>query len=409
MIKNCFRITFALLSFIVTMFIIASPALSGTVFGPKQYTRTTGSPDVYTDTFQTAGGNGILMIQNGTPDGGNRITSGEIQLNGIKIFGSDDFKKKVYAMEKPVQLNNMTNTLHVELESKPGSYITAAVTKPVAIDIMITSPLDGGSITGTRTAVTGTIDNLNGRETGVTVNGILASMTGGQFVASNIPLNAGPNAIAVIATDTEGTQATKTIIVNATIPEEHIRIEAYPSSGTAPRRIAFVVSSSWSNSILHYQMDFDGNGTADDSGDKLGNLHYTYPSEGIYHPRITITDSAGNGHSAETIVVVQSKTQLEDLLRGKWDQMKTELMTGNVETALNHFLPGNREKYRAIFTNLGPDKIRSIFSGIGAIHLSDQYEKVASGGVLRQETGGTYSYPVTFIQDANGIWRIFEF
>ena len=55
MIKNHVRKTIALLSFIITL-IIAFPALSDTVFGPKQYTRTRGAPNTYTDTFQSMGG-----------------------------------------------------------------------------------------------------------------------------------------------------------------------------------------------------------------------------------------------------------------------------------------------------------------------------------------------------------------
>ena len=38
--------------------------------------------------------------------------------------------------------------------------------------------------------------------------------------------------------------------------------------------------------------------------------------------------------------------------------------------------------------------------------LSDRFAK---GGVLRQESGGVYSYPVTFILDENGIWKIMGF
>jgi hypothetical protein len=80
-----------------------------------------------------------------------------------------------------------------------------------------------------------------------------------------------------------------------------------------------------------------------------------------------------------------------------------------MDTALSYFMPGNQEKYRQIFTTLGHTKINSIFSGISSIHLAKNYEKVASCGALRAEAGGIYSYPIIFVKDHNGIWKIFEF
>jgi hypothetical protein len=197
--------------------------------------------------------------------------------------------------------------------------------------------------------------------------------------------------------------------VNSVASENFVRISAYPSSGTAPRRVSFYVSSSLSNSILGYQMDFDGDGAADYSGPLFDNMNYTYTSDGIFSPQITVTDNAGNNYVAHTTVMIQSREQLEMLLKAKWDQMRSALMAGHVEAALMHFMPGNRDKYRQIFAAMGQAKINSIFSAIDSIHLADNYGKVASCGALRQETGGTYSYPLRFVKDSYGIWRIYEF
>ncbi len=97
---------------------------------------------------------------------------------------------------------------------------------------------------------------------------------------------------------------------------------------------------------------------------------------------------------------------MEDLLGAKWEAMRTALLGGDMETALQYFVGLNREKYREIFTEFGSDKVNRIFSGISEIRLYTLYGRVAGCGAIRTETGGTYSYPVTFVRDENGIWRI---
>jgi RHS repeat-associated protein len=131
MIKKHFKTYFSLFSLlplILTTFIMASTASSGSLFGPKKYKRTSGPPNKYTDTFKATGGNGRLIIINGDADGDNRITNAVIYLNGKEIFCHNDFKKKVSLLEKSVHLNNGFNTVKLELHGKPGSYITLKVT-----------------------------------------------------------------------------------------------------------------------------------------------------------------------------------------------------------------------------------------------------------------------------------------
>ncbi len=278
-----------------------------------------------------------------------------------------------------------------------------------AIYITISSPANGASISGNSVMVTGSINNTANVETGVTVNGMTATLNNNQFVVNNVPLSEGANTITVTATDVNGTSASKSITVNATIPENFITLSAYPVSGTAPLTVFFVVSENLSNTILNYQIDFNGDGITDYTGLSFDNVNYTYTVEGTYHPQVTVMDSVGNNYSSSTNVTVLSKAQLEVLLKAKWEGMKSALMAGNMDAALSYFMPGNQEKFRQIFTALGQTKINAIFSGISSIRLAKNYETVASCGAMRAEAGGTYSYPLIFVKDNYGIWKIYEF
>jgi hypothetical protein len=64
----------------------------------KQYDRTKGKPNVYSDTFEALPGQALLLVENGLGDNsGTRISSAEIWLNGTKLFKNSDFNKKKQA------------------------------------------------------------------------------------------------------------------------------------------------------------------------------------------------------------------------------------------------------------------------------------------------------------------------
>ncbi|MBA4368663.1 MAG: hypothetical protein C0403_13615, partial [Desulfobacterium sp.] len=96
------------------------------IFGPKQYLRTTGSPNIYEDTFSATPGPGYLIIRNCEADSKHRVTSALIFINGEQIYEPKDFKQDVYILGLPVVLDKI-NTIRVELRSKPGTYLTIGI------------------------------------------------------------------------------------------------------------------------------------------------------------------------------------------------------------------------------------------------------------------------------------------
>ena len=132
--KKTIMITLFLL---LSLFLGTSSAVAGevTLFGPKQYVRTTGTPNVYTDTFSAIPGEAKLTVKNGNWDGSERITdaisSASVAVNGEEIFGPDDFNQQVYLLEAPINVAE-DNSISIELASNPDSYFTIEVTQEVA-------------------------------------------------------------------------------------------------------------------------------------------------------------------------------------------------------------------------------------------------------------------------------------
>ena len=81
------------LVFLLGLFIGMSAAVEVTVLGPKQYLRTKGQPDAFTDSFAAVAGTGTLIVKSGD-DEKHRVSSARILLNGKQIFGPRDFKIK---------------------------------------------------------------------------------------------------------------------------------------------------------------------------------------------------------------------------------------------------------------------------------------------------------------------------
>src|SRR5437899_3210085 len=134
---------------VLSLFVIVAPAagVAGMlpIFGPKQYTRTKGPPDNFTDTFQNceAAAQYKTVVLNGNPDGTGRVSSASISLNGTQVFGPSDFNQQVARLEKAVGMAH-DNQVVVTLESAPGSFLTIDVEcTSGCLDVEITSPLSG--------------------------------------------------------------------------------------------------------------------------------------------------------------------------------------------------------------------------------------------------------------------------
>lgn len=124
------KTVFVTLFLLIGLFISTSFAAEVTVFGPNQYLRTTGAPNIYTDTFSAIPKEGKLIIKNGDEDGGHRISSAKVLVNGEELFGTNDFNQQIYHLEASVNLAE-DNSIIVELRSGPEGYLTVEVTEEV--------------------------------------------------------------------------------------------------------------------------------------------------------------------------------------------------------------------------------------------------------------------------------------
>jgi len=272
----------------------------------------------------------------------------------------------------------------------------------------ITGPADGDTINRPDVTVTGTVTNTSGNETGVTVNGITAVIYNGQFTANHIPLQQGQNTITANATDTEGYTASVTITVTAETAAPHITLTANIESGTAPLTAYFSVSASIPDAAATYEMDYEGDGATDYTGTAFENISFTYTTEGVYYPAVTVTDTRGTAYTDTIAIVVLNTAALDALLQSKWSAMKAALANQDIEGAVKDITGNSKDTYREQFTAL-LSVLDVIGTELGQIQLVKITDNRAEYEIIVTRNATTYSFHLLFVKESNGLWKIERF
>jgi hypothetical protein len=279
-----------------------------------------------------------------------------------------------------------------------------------SLTVQIDSPTDGATITGPDATVTGTVINSTGAETGVTVNGIPAAISGSCFIVNHVPLQTGANTITISATDVNGLTASVTRSVTAQAGY-YLRIVPNVESGIAPLDVSIRLEGSFS--ITNPQVSVNGRANANlQAGAQANEYLLNLTVEGTY----TITASAAGPDSQTYIdtvtITVMSMSQLDTLLKAKWNSMRSALVAGNIIGALSHFSSDSTDKYQAAFTRLQA-QIPSIAVNMRNIELIYVNDSIAKYRIKREQIINgqqmTISYYLYFGKGSDGIWRIEQF
>jgi len=86
---------------------------------------------------------------------------------------------------------------------------------------------------------------------------------------------------------------------------------------------------------------------------------------------------------------------------------KTALADGDVNEALTYIAEISREKYAQIFQIIEPN-LADYVAGMGRMIFDRQRNGEVKYEMLHQDGPQTLSFPVFFIRDENGNWRIFN-
>ncbi len=345
-----------------------------------------------------------------------------IAAEGERVPGATDSQKAfktafifitqpgTFTGNETASIETLRNAWAGRFSALTGGKASIAEVTP-GISISINFPANGATISRPFTTVKGYIINSTGNETGVTVNSIAATVYGSQFIADKVPVAEGPNTITVTATDTAGNTATSSIAVTASTTGNYITLTANIESGIAPLetflRIDGLASSATPtiSSTGPAPVDFSNCTSFDDCSVKM-------TVEGVYYFTATGTGTDGNTYQDTIAVTVLSRSQMDVLLKARWNEMKDALVNGNIPEALNHIHPSTRQIYSDSFTALQAN-ISAIAASLQDIELVYATDKFVKYRIRREqiidEQNQTITYYIYFAKDSAGLWMIDEF
>ncbi len=277
-----------------------------------------------------------------------------------------------------------------------------------SITLAIGSPSNGETISKPSITVKGAVINNTGNETGITVNGIVATIYGTQFIADNISLTEGSNTITVTATDSAGNTATTAITVNAVTTNDYINLTSNIESGILPLEVVLRIGGSFS--ITNSNLNVTGPAQPEITSSSPEEYKVKMKAEGIYTFTASATDTNNNTYTDTMAIIVMNKNQMDMLLKNKWEGMKTALASGNINGAVINFDSDTQGIYQNQFTALVPI-LPDIVNELNAIQINavSIEDKIAEYELLITREGTAFSFPLKFIKDSNGLWKIWAF
>ena len=237
------------------------------------------------------------------------------------------------------------------------------------------------------------------------VNGFIANVYGNEFVVNHVPLADGSNTITATATDTSGNTQSASITVSAVTTGDYIRITAIPESGISPLQTTLKINSSLNISTA--TLSCPGPGTVEFLLPDANGTRATMDTKGIYYCTASVNDSGGGTYDDTVAITALDKTEMDNLLRAKWDGMKMALASGDINGAARYFYSTVEGIYRDQFTGLS-SFLPAIASEMDSaeINLVTITDSIAEYELLVEREGEALSFYFKFNKDDDGIWRI---
>jgi len=285
----------------------------------------------------------------------------------------------------------------------PASGTVSGPTLGVTPTVTVTFPAPG-ILPSPTTAVLGTFTGPD--HTGITVNGKIAYVQNGVFLAPLIGVDPGSQTLHVVATTFDGLTAFSDIAVTAPTQVPLVALIPDGNAGFAPFNISFGFKIDPSIQVQSIAVDFDGDGVTDyTTSDPKAIVSHDYNSVGTYRPNIVVTSATLQTYAAERRVIILDPAPWRDRLCNVYGYLRVQLAANQTTNALQAFASDVRTNYQHLVSAMG-SQVTTAAGQLGTIASGFIGPDDAHLTVVKQGSGVVLGYPVVFMPDENGVWRI---
>jgi len=299
------------------------------------------------------------------------------------------------------------DTFSIQAQNTIGSSGTVSQAVGNPINVTITSPVNNSSVATNEIIVSGTSDApIN---TGITVNGVSAAITGTpgnyQFTA-RVPIELGSNTITVSAINFDNLLGQDVVTVIST-QELPFKIEANVTQGITQLDTQFMTRTKSNTKIQRIEFDFNDDGITDViSFNYSVPVMHTFAHVGTVFTDITVTTDTGVIFTTSIPITIYNATDIDAVTQDVWSNFTTSINNNDLDTALLSFTSKGRARYKSLFDQLGPDLV-TIVNSFSALQASDtEGLGVVSYTIDRTVNGEVTTYPIYFLKNSAGVWRI---
>lgn len=267
----------------------------------------------------------------------------------------------------------------------------------------ISYPADGGYTDGHETVVKGFIrsGDINA---GIRVNGVLANIYNGYFVANGIPLSDGLNIITAEMVNEGGIIAADSIeLFSSPVVNEGVLIHSQ-ESGIVPLSFTVVLEAPPGILLVDTNIQITGPAATQVLSDDLSRYTVVINDPGIYSLSFSAADSSGNKYTGEFGFTGIARNDADGMLKKIWNEFKVYMENNNTEIALSMIIPETRGMYEEQFLHAGAG-LPDFFGRLGDIQLVTLSDNVAKARLYHEDV----THYIWFARDIYGMWKIHKF
>ena len=234
-----------------------------------------------------------------------------------------------------------------------------------------------------------------------------ATTEAGTF-AAEVPVTPSMTTVTVTAREGQNASSTDEVTIRMQSPlSGSIRFEAFPAAGRAPLTTRFATGPFPSGSV--YSLDLDSDGTIDYEGDTLTDQVFVYARPGIHVAMLRVKSADGQQLAAQTSVEVRDQAVLEARLRAVWSAFRVALSAGDAAGAASFVHSDRRVTWEEYFRQFTPDLFAATDTVFADVTLLEVGTGRAECEMMREVDGLLYSFPISFLIDVDGGWRLWQF